>query len=468
MLSLKFQDGNEKKFREEFFDRSLLPIRGGLFLALILYALFAALDTWALPETRNIAWFIRFGIVCPLLGIAFCVTYFRFFKQHMQLALSLTSFAVGFGILAMIAIADRNEPGFTSYYAGLILVIMWNYTMLRLYFYYATISSLTLLLAYEAVTILHHGMLEGGMDSPLTFVFINNNFFLLSSSVISMYIGFTFETYMRNAFLQERKINRAYEELKQSQEQLVQAEKEASLGQLVAGIAHEINTPVGIGVTAASHLVEITDDVIRSFEDRTARKEDMERYFEAAKQNGDLLLRNLKKTAELVKSFKMVAVDQTSGERRKFNVKSYLEDIIFSLGPKLKKSPHTVRIKCPDDYYIDSYPGAFAQVVTNLLINAILHAYDEREKGDIDIEVAKNRNNDDMTLSLRDGGKGISKENLKKIFDPFFTTNRKGGGTGLGLHIVANIVSQNLKGKIVCESEVGRGTTFTITLPMNA
>jgi signal transduction histidine kinase len=259
-------------------------------------------------------------------------------------------------------------------------------------------------------------------------------------------------------------INKAFENLKQSQEHLVQAEKEASLGQMVAGVAHEINTPVGIGVTASSHLVHLTDDIIASFNNRTARKEDMERYFEGAKQDGELILKNLLRTSELVKSFKMVSADQTSGEKRKFNVKSYLEDIVLSLRPRLKKAAHKVEINCPEELAMDSYPGAFAQVITNLLINSLTHAYDDGERGNIKIDVSVNSGG--VVLKYSDDGKGISEENRKRVFDPFFTTNRSGGGTGLGLNIVSNIVNQTMKGRIFCDSSEGRGTTFTINLPL--
>jgi signal transduction histidine kinase len=233
---------------------------------------------------------------------------------------------------------------------------------------------------------------------------------------------------------------------------------------MVAGVAHEINTPVGIGVTAASHLVHLTEDIAASFENRTARKEDMEKYFAGAKQDGELILRNLYRTSELVKSFKMVSADQTSGEKRKFNMKAYLGDIVLSLRPRLQKTTHKVTINCPEDLEMDSYPGAFAQVITNLLINSLIHAFDDDDEGTIKMDVTTD--SDGALLTYSDDGKGIAEENLKKVFDPFFTTNRGSGGTGLGLNIVSNIVNQTLKGRIICESKLGRGTTFLINLPI--
>lgn len=258
-------------------------------------------------------------------------------------------------------------------------------------------------------------------------------------------------------------LNKVLEDLQESQEQLIQAEKMASLGQLVAGVAHEINTPVGVSVTAASHLVLETKKIMSAFEARGANKADMEEYFNSAIESSDLILRNLNRTSALIKSFKMVSADQTSQDYRTFNIKDYLDDIIISLQPKLRKTGHRITIECPAGLEISSYPGAFAQVITNLVINAMMHAFATGVNGLMGIKVTA----DPYSIILRfsDNGKGINEENLGKIFDPFFTTKRGSGGTGLGLHIVFNIVNQTLKGSIKCESSPGHGTTFILNIP---
>ncbi|MBI4827872.1 MAG: HAMP domain-containing histidine kinase [Nitrospinae bacterium] len=365
----------------------------------------------------------------------------------------------------MIAIINRGQPAFAHYYSGLILVTMWNYTLLRLRFFYATLTTLLLVIAYEITAIVFQGMLNGGIAGPDFPTFLINNFFLLSVIVISILIGYTIETYMRTDFQQRQDLRKAYEDLKQSQAHLVQAEKEASLGQLVAGVAHEINTPVGIGVTAVSHFAELTKDITKAFEQRTATKQDMEKYFRVVQQDSDLILMNLIRTSELVKSFKMVAADQTSGERREFNVKSYIEYIILSLRPKLKKTSIQVSVDCPADLVMDSYPGALAQIFTNFVINSLMHAYEPDAEGRISIAVE--RNGDHAVFTYRDDGKGIPRENLNKIFDPFFTTSRGSGGTGLGLSVVSNLVTQMLKGSLHCDSILGQGVAFTIKTPLS-
>lgn len=255
------------------------------------------------------------------------------------------------------------------------------------------------------------------------------------------------------------------EQLKNSQTQLVQSEKMASLGQLVAGVAHEINTPIGISLTTSSHLITLTKDIKSSLENNSLKRSMFNEYLNDFEQGNDLILRNLKRTADLIKSFKMVAADQTSQEIRRFNLKTYLEDIILSLRPKLKRTSHIVEIQCPSDIDIESNPGAFAQIITNLIMNSLLHAFDEAKSGHITIscEISNNK----LVMIYSDNGKGIPEEHLAKIFDPFFTTRRNSGGTGLGLNIVFNIVNQNLKGKIRCESLIGHGTSFILELPVN-
>jgi len=264
-----------------------------------------------------------------------------------------------------------------------------------------------------------------------------------------------------------RKVNTHFREntenLKRSQTQLIQSEKMASLGQLVAGIAHEINTPVGIGVTVSSHLTKITKKIMSSLENNKMTKADLTKYFSSTLESSELILQHLLQTADLIKSFKMVSADQTAHEKRNFNVKSYLGDIILSLRPKLKNKPHQIKIDCDDDIEIDSYPGALAQIATNMVLNSLTHAFNEGDNGTIAIEVLKNANQ--IILKYSDDGKGVTEENIEKIFEPFFTTKRGEGGTGLGMHIVYNTVTQILKGSISCESIQGQGISFFINLP---
>ncbi len=261
-----------------------------------------------------------------------------------------------------------------------------------------------------------------------------------------------------------KELRQALENLQATQAQLVESEKMAALGGLVAGVAHEINTPLGVGITAASVLADETKQVVDTYYKKQLRGSDLKEYFETATQVSNSILTNLQRAGELIQSFKLVAVDQSDLNKRTFQVKAYLEEVLISLNPQLKYTSLIVSIKGDDTITMKSFAGAISQVITNLIVNSINHAYPEIHKGNLTIELEQQ--NGQVVIVYADDGCGIPEANLKKIFDPFFTTARNQGGTGLGLHIVYNLVTQKLGGTISCESEVGVGTKFTITLPL--
>jgi signal transduction histidine kinase len=261
-----------------------------------------------------------------------------------------------------------------------------------------------------------------------------------------------------------RELQEALEGLRRTQSQLVQAEKMAALGGLVAGVAHEINTPVGIGVTAASLLEEKTRAAAEILAGGGMRRGDLEEYLGVASEATGMILSNLRRASDLIRSFKQVAVDQSTQERRTFKVAEYIAEILLSLRPKLKRTGHAVNVRCDPDLEIDSYPGAFSQILTNFVMNSLTHAFADGEAGTIDI--AASAADGMLTLSYADSGRGMEPQVRDKVFEPFFTTTRAKGGTGLGLSIVYNLATQTLGGRITCESEPGRGTTFTITVPL--
>ncbi len=251
--------------------------------------------------------------------------------------------------------------------------------------------------------------------------------------------------------------------LKATQAQLIESEKMAALGELVACVAHEINTPIGIGVMAASTLAIKTHTAAEAYENKQLKGSALKTYFESATYGNSLILKNLNRANELVKSFKQVAVDQTYLEKRSFLVTQYIENILASLSPQLKKTPHQITVNGDKNIEIDSYPGAFSQIITNLVINSLTHAYQKGEEGNLRFDLSQESGR--LILEYKDDGCGIPAENLNKIFEPFFTTGRTKGGTGLGLHIVYNLVTQKLQGTICAKSVVGVGTTFIINLP---
>jgi signal transduction histidine kinase len=262
---------------------------------------------------------------------------------------------------------------------------------------------------------------------------------------------------------QKEELQITLDQLKETQAQLIQSEKLAALGGLVAGVAHEINTPVGIGLTAASSLEEETRKMAELYKQDKISRADFKDYLNTANQSAKLILSNMERTAEMVQSFKQVSADQATEEQRKFKLKSYTEDVIRSLYPKLKQRKIDIGLDIDEKLELDSFPGAFSQIITNLVLNSLTHGFDEKDSGEIEIKA--NMDNGKLKLEYSDNGRGIPEDTVSKIFEPFFTTNKK-LGTGLGMHIVYNLVTQKLNGTIDCSSEVGKGTRFVMRIPV--
>ncbi|MBE9119610.1 AAA family ATPase [Tychonema sp. LEGE 07199] len=258
-------------------------------------------------------------------------------------------------------------------------------------------------------------------------------------------------------------LSQTLEDLKSAQKKLVESEKMAALGGLVAGVAHEINTPIGIGITAASLLAEKVTKFFELYSKGQIKRSELEKFLDTAMQSSNMILSNLTRAADLIHSFKEVAVDQSSELQRTFNLKNYLEDILTSLTAKLRRTKHKIEIKGDENIVLDSYPGVLCQIVTNLVFNSLVHAYDGEDEGILAFDFKLE--GDRLIFEYADNGKGVSPENLSKIFEPFFTTKRGKGGTGLGLHIIYNLVTQKLKGTITCESQLNKGTRFMMEFP---
>lgn len=256
---------------------------------------------------------------------------------------------------------------------------------------------------------------------------------------------------------------RTLQDLREAQEHLIEAEKMASLGGLVAGVAHEINTPVGTALTASSYLADRTAQIATLLQAGSLKRADLNSYMEAAAETTGLLLVNLRRAAKLVESFKQVATDSTTEEIRRFDVGAYIGEVLVSLGPRIRQSTHRVVLRCPEGIEIESYPGPLAQVLTNLITNSITHAFDPGQTGTLTI-TAEMETDGMLKIVYKDDGKGIPQEYQEKVFDPFFTTKRGAGGTGLGLHVVFQIVTKTLGGRIKLLSE-GAGCRFSIRIP---
>ena len=256
---------------------------------------------------------------------------------------------------------------------------------------------------------------------------------------------------------------KALEDLREAQQNLIAAEKLAALGGLVAGVAHEVNNPIGISLTVASSFARRCDEFAKEVGSGPLRRSRLDEFLEGGRDAANQLVSNLQRAGELVQSFKQVAVDRSHADRRPFDLRESTDQIVASLRPVLKKSQITLTVDVPPGINMDSYPGSYGQVLTNLFLNSVVHAFPDGRAGSVLVEARQVR--DDVDIFVSDDGVGMSEEIQRRAFDPFFTTRRGEGGTGLGLHIIFNLVTQQLGGRLAFESRLGWGTRFRITLP---
>ncbi len=320
---------------------------------------------------------------------------------------------------------------------------------------------------------------SGNMTVPLL-KDTNNEIGLLNASFINMLNRLNEEKHIRQetqkelealnnqleSLVEERTkaLESSLKTLTDTQNQLVESERLAALGTLVAGITHEVNTPLGIGVTAVSHLNLINDRALDQLNQNEMSVEDLKNYFIKVDENIQILYHNLERASELVNSFKQVAVDQNAVALMTFNINDYIKKILLSLKHEYKRKQHQIDIICNEQLFIHTYPGAISQIITNLIMNSLIHGFEHIERGHIQIQFEELSGY--YHLVYKDNGKGITKENLTKIFEPFFTTKRHNGGSGLGLHIIYTIVTQQLNGTITIESNINQGVDILVRFPI--
>ena len=262
----------------------------------------------------------------------------------------------------------------------------------------------------------------------------------------------------------KEKAEAALLELNTAQQNLIDAERLAALGGLVAGVAHEVNNPIGISLTVASSFARRAEAFQAELNSNQLRRSKLDEFVNSSRDAAQQLVANLHRAGELIQSFKQVAVDRSHAERRQFSLSEATDQIVASLRPVLKKSAIQLSVDVPEGLLIDGYPGSYGQILTNLFLNAANHAFAGVRSGTISIS-ARPRGSDDVEIIFADNGAGMTPDVQRQAFDPFFTTRRNEGGTGLGLHIVYNLVTQQLGGRVLLESRLGQGTTFRIIMP---
>lgn len=282
---------------------------------------------------------------------------------------------------------------------------------------------------------------------------------------------FELEREIQQRKLTEATLKRTNERLKDSlatiqtaQTKLVQTEKMASLGGLVAGIAHDVNTPIGIGVTATSFLADRVEALSISLEDQSLTQSQMRRFIEDARESVQLLDNNLHRAREIMAGFKELAVDQSSNAMRDVMLCAYIENVVKALQPRLKSKNVTLDIQCSNKVKVRFHAGALAQILTNMVMNTVIHGFEDRDSGTISIHAELKGN--DIHFVYHDDGLGLSGDQLNHLFDPFFTTKADRGGSGLGTHIIYTLVHDTLNGKVTAQSTEGKGLTYTFSFPV--
>ena len=262
-----------------------------------------------------------------------------------------------------------------------------------------------------------------------------------------------------------QELETSLEHLTAAQNELVESEKMASLGRMVAGISHEISTPIGIAVTATSHLQENNRNFINQMETQGVKKSQLTDLLNNNLQSSNLIHTNLERAHDLIGDFKNVSVLQSAQRRTQINLKQQIDSIFEAVKPKLLDRKIQAQSDCPEDLIVQHDPQALIQIITNLIMNTLHHGVSKGQQGNLSVNVRSE--NTEITLVYKDSGKGISKEVADNIFEPFYTTNRGKGGSGLGMHIVFNLVTYSLMGTIECRSHEGQGAEFVITFPAN-
>lgn len=260
-----------------------------------------------------------------------------------------------------------------------------------------------------------------------------------------------------------RELAASRDTIRETRNRMLLMEKMAALGLVVADSTHEINTPLSIGITTATFFGEKTEALREHYRAGKMARSDFETFMDLAEESSGIIHANLTQSAELIRGLKEVAVDQCTDDRRQFMLCEYIGVILLSLRPHLKKTRHIVSVSCPGDLTIESYPGAFFQIITNLVMNSLIHGFEEKRKGTISITVS--RLEGVVELQYSDDGRGIDPKHIDRIFDSYFTTKRMEGGSGIGCHIIHSLVTEKLKGEITCTSRPGEGAVFIITLP---
>lgn len=360
---------------------------------------------------------------------------------------------------ALITLISKSEALSEMYYFSIkLLSILIVGIAILLFIIYFTVKNVTS--PVRAITTYGREIAQGNLDANIPYEYTKRGDEMGDLSRTFLTIT---EVFRQHSSLLEHDIEMKEEEIKRQYRYILENEKLATLGTLVAGVAHEINTPLGVGLTSASYIEKLCNSQRDLIDSGNIKKREVYAFMDELDKANSLLVTNLGRAADLVNSFKQIAVNQSTEIRDLFNLNSNIETVIISLKHEYKNKPIKIINKCDNSIMLDSYPGPLSQIFTNFIMNSLSHGFKENEGGEIIIDAVASEGN--IIITYSDDGRGIDKEHLKHIFDPFFTTNRVNGNSGLGMYIVHNIVTQILMGTIICESTLNEGVRFTIAIP---
>lgn len=250
------------------------------------------------------------------------------------------------------------------------------------------------------------------------------------------------------------------------QTQLVEIESMAALGVMMSSLTHEINTPIGVSLTAASFLNELQQDCLSKLNNNNLKRSELANYIQESTEASYIIERNILRADELIKTFKRLSIDQDSQDNRTFNLCHYVYEVLLSLKPRLKMMPHKFCIDIPSELMVMSNPGALSQILINFIMNSVHHAFLPKSSGRITIKARLHNSDNELIIVYKDNGVGMTKKTIENMYKPFFTLTESNESSGLGMHICNNIVMKVLKGSINCQSELGKGTEFSVRFPV--
>jgi signal transduction histidine kinase len=464
-MKLRFAEPLESEFRRDYWEKSLPTVRTGLVLGALLYASFAFVDHWALPETRDAALRIRFLFAIPILLGGFLLTFAPWFRKRMQSLLTSVFIIAASGITWIVALSREGEPGYFVYAGGLVVAIMFTASLFRLQFVATTVASLVLFASHELVAVLVQGMASSGSHSLSFPIFVSNTFFLGSAVLVALVTSYMLEVYARRDFAQQREIreeretteskNRALsdalEALEKAQGELVQSEKMAALGNLVSGLVHEIASPVGV-IRAGADLSENALMRLEGSSEPPPKK-----LTDALLASHRASLQATERLSAILKSLRNFSrLDRA--QFAAFDLHEGLEDALTLLAPELKGGV-AIRRKYGEIPKIHCQPAELNQAFMHILQNAV-SAIDS--VGTITVETWTEENV--VSVRVSDDGRGIDPEVMKVLFVPKFKRTGTRVKAGMGLFVSHQIVEKH-GGRILVASETGRGTAVTIKLP---